>query len=614
MAGTRVNNCLYIVKHVLLLCALSLLLFSCEDNITIFESSSNQISFLVTTSSEWRDARSSQSRIYDDGGVDMNVTEGVCKSFDTPLYLHTLTTRWTEKEAICNKISNSRGTIISDLSEYDSFRLYAFAYENEIEDIMNPNFINDDRVTKSGDTWTSGRFWPSNKCKVRFFGIAPYENENIGIDFPNITYKVPTSYIDQKDILVCNSTTVDVNPPMEHIPQPLTMKHALTSIKFAIDEGEDEYGNARQFEEGIIRSVVLKNIYDQDTYNLYSEKWNQNYESLVSFPLYNADCLTTESSDIMRGNEAFLMIPQVLNEKAEAEIEFTDNKTGLTHTFNVKLGKEWVAGTKVTYYLSTNKEMINHVFKLVDVENNKQYFPNEFENFFTANYEGLNKNFLIHSYAEITTTTSKSVRPVPIELDTTKIESWVHFLPNETVSGHDKNKGCYGYTLIVNELEGVSDESLDQHEDALQKETVSGCYNLSNPKYPNNYDISDKYCNTANCYLIKAAGRYCFPIVYGNAIKDGTPNLNAYHTDKTTSKNGVAGYTIIQNLPSHLGSITTPRIQDNTYLIGSTNYSIVPSDAQIIWMDKPNLVSDIRLVQKAADKTWYIESQVSDLG
>lgn len=34
--------------------------------------------------------------------------------------------------------------------------------------------------------------------------------------------------------------------------------------------------------------------------------------------------------------------------------------------------------------------------------------------------------------------------------------------------------------------------------------------------------------NTANCYVIKKSGKYCFPIVYGNAIKNGKYNTAAY--------------------------------------------------------------------------------------
>ena len=34
--------------------------------------------------------------------------------------------------------------------------------------------------------------------------------------------------------------------------------------------------------------------------------------------------------------------------------------------------------------------------------------------------------------------------------------------------------------------------------------------------------------NTANCYVVKTTGEYCFPLVYGNAIKNGAANTAAY--------------------------------------------------------------------------------------
>ena len=46
--------------------------------------------------------------------------------------------------------------------------------------------------------------------------------------------------------------------------------------------------------------------------------------------------------------------------------------------------------------------------------------------------------------------------------------------------------------------------------------------------------------NTANCYVIRKPGKYKFPIVYGNAIKNGEDNKEAYEGFKynnTTIKN-----------------------------------------------------------------------------
>ncbi len=48
-----------------------------------------------------------------------------------------------------------------------------------------------------------------------------------------------------------------------------------------------------------------------------------------------------------------------------------------------------------------------------------------------------------------------------------------------------------------------------------------------------NYDLStrDGLMNTANCYLVHAAGYLLLPLVYGNAIKDGATNAAAYTFD-----------------------------------------------------------------------------------
>jgi hypothetical protein len=38
--------------------------------------------------------------------------------------------------------------------------------------------------------------------------------------------------------------------------------------------------------------------------------------------------------------------------------------------------------------------------------------------------------------------------------------------------------------------------------------------------------------NTANCYVIREGGEYCFPLVYGNGIKDGKDNKESYTNSK----------------------------------------------------------------------------------
>ena len=67
--------------------------------------------------------------------------------------------------------------------------------------------------------------------------------------------------------------------------------------------------------------------------------------------------------------------------------------------------------------------------------------------------------------------------------------------------------------------------------------------------------------NTANCYVVSAPGTYIFPIVYGNAIKNGAVNTDAYRKNQSDATN------LIWEFKNHLGNaITSPRIQDNVSL------------------------------------------------
>lgn len=83
--------------------------------------------------------------------------------------------------------------------------------------------------------------------------------------------------------------------------------------------------------------------------------------------------------------------------------------------------------------------------------------------------------------------------------------------------------------------------------------------------------------NTANCYVVRAPGWYSFPLVYGNAIKNGSANTRAYAPS-------VSGSTALTPFVKADGSgITSPYINAS----GSKAVS-----ARIEWQDAPGLVAD----------------------
>lgn len=63
--------------------------------------------------------------------------------------------------------------------------------------------------------------------------------------------------------------------------------------------------------------------------------------------------------------------------------------------------------------------------------------------------------------------------------------------------------------------------------------------------------------STANCYVVKEAGQYRFPLVYGNAIKDGSANTEAYTNLKTNSY-------MMDFVNAYGNQITSPYIETDT--------------------------------------------------
>ena len=98
------------------------------------------------------------------------------------------------------------------------------------------------------------------------------------------------------------------------------------------------------------------------------------------------------------------------------------------------------------------------------------------------------------------------------------------------------------------------------------------------------YDIfggSNLGRSTANCYVIRTAGAYRIPLVYGNLLKNGQPNMAA------CTYNGGGNQARFVN---HLGNeITSPFIEANA--------GCAPGSCAIVWSDVNDLVTDLELAE-----------------
>lgn len=105
----------------------------------------------------------------------------------------------------------------------------------------------------------------------------------------------------------------------------------------------------------------------------------------------------------------------------------------------------------------------------------------------------------------------------------------------------------------------------------------SGVTDLSTLNFQDEHQ-TDFAMTTANCYIIRHAGTYKLPLVYGNGVKGGLTNTNAY--------SAASGTGILSSFIAHDGStITSPFIEDKCKV----------AKASVVWQDGGNVVKDLSI-------------------
>jgi hypothetical protein len=98
---------------------------------------------------------------------------------------------------------------------------------------------------------------------------------------------------------------------------------------------------------------------------------------------------------------------------------------------------------------------------------------------------------------------------------------------------------------------------------------------------------------TANCYLVHAAGRYKLPLVYGNAIKNGTVNTAAFYPDVDGAVDTSNPRTTLGRFINHNGDgISGPWITKNGTGVDA-GMGLTAASAELLWQDAEGLISAV---------------------
>ena len=384
----------------------------------------------------------------------------------------------------------TRGSIQTTENFYASFALYGYVYDsgkNWKDDGGSTDVdskIKGITMSKSGngnDYNASGVYWPGGSNKATFFAVAPYSaNQSVTANQggPQITYTVPQTVSDQKDLLLAFAK--DVKCDGKNAPNPLTFNHALAAIKF-------EKGDLPA--SCTVKNVEISGVKNKgDLSSFESPEWsNQSIDGSGT----NTYTITNLDKDVM-----FLM-PQTFTDAAEIKLTLSD-ESYYTAKLKEETNTSWQAGHQYTYKLSVNK--VTGTF-------NFEVSPSTV----SVAIGGGTATFTVKSYFKYqdNTTTAISWSGTYTVGDTPTTVSGTGGNEGESVKIKIGNNSSTSSTLTTNPSKG----------------TMAKPWNLSNSQGEPTVE------NTANCYVVNSKGIYSIPLVYGCAIKDGQPNEISYKSD-----------------------------------------------------------------------------------
>ena len=558
---------------------LSMLLFAaCSDEHETGRHAGTSIGFNVTALQEAGNvSATTRTATVPLPQVEITPIEGETTADGKELYLHT----FTEESIVTvdarkagdgvsgeNGGATTKAAPVTTATMYDNATVFAAVYPSTDtwNNTVPPSYFFDTQVKKA-ENWTTAYHWPGLSKKVAFFAYAPHHCAgvvlNTGITTPGapaFSYTVPTDVTTQTDLLTASS--VDV-PGVLHAPASLAFRHALTAVRF--ETGADLL-------PGMVTQITLKGVYGTATHRIGETVWS-GHGGIRNF----VQTLATTTPDpnvpgtaITQPAGTFMMIPQTLPSGASLEVVYTDKLTNTPRTLTASIaGKTWTMGKTVTYRISTNSIVMTPTLTVTA--------PEEFE------HTGGNKNYTVTSYLQVTRTgdpTTTIPAPWTVEFSENGGASWSNTKPAWLTAFTTNGAGD---TTPTNHTASVgAQDVVISHP---QNESLKAAPPVNDGTNTNIYDLSTKggtaSINTANCYIVNAAGRYRLPLVYGNAIKNGTANASAYTST-------ASGANVLKHFINHRKTgITAPYIYNNA--------NCAPANCTLVWQDEKDLVMNVNL-------------------
>ena len=462
--------------------------------------------------------------------------------------------------------------------------------------LSTPEWFKAQKTKSNGELYSPIR-WAFSQPYARFFAVHPAKenyskmtiNDMAAADIaPSVDFEVEPDVKNQKDFMTACTGDVHYATRGVHPTTNLDFRHALTGIRFAV--GQNLSWNK------IIDKVEIRNAVMKSKYTL-SQKldgtgatWHiQSTDPRGTAKLDGLSVSTSESPNTtIMGNAGdnftFYMIPQMLTGKGVTAYVHCTDGTEIT----APLKGEWKAGTTRTYKLSQTNSTWQYTLTSTDPSRAAEC------------NETTSQPYSITSYREDPVTHTKQAvawKVIGYSVDngttwsTTK-PAWLTALSAE--SGNGGTAAETGTATLTKDVKDLLKERNDGLKNATAVGTSSAPYDLSTHDLNGNTTLR----STANSYLISAPGHYRIPLVYGNAIKNGSDNPSSYQTSHT-------GTTILSNFQDHAGNaINDPWIEKTN---GGANAGV--NGAKIVWADEKDLVTSPSIAHDASNNA-YLDFEV----
>lgn len=442
-----------------------------------------------------------------------------------------------------------------------------------------PWFYN--RETKPDGTLAQPVLWAFDQPFARFFAVSPQVTDGYAKlvlspeshgGTPYVDFEAETDVKKQKDLMTACSGLVHYATQYVAPTANLAFRHALTAVRFKVGQNLSWNKTITKVE---IRNAMSRGRYTPSTLADGTGAAWSNVNTPATFTLSGLNVSTHEDvNTILTGkdndNYTFYMIPQPLSGVSVC-VEFSDGSQ-----INANLSGTWKPGTTKTYALSENNSTWVYQLAVTGPA--------------TVANDATTVGYTVQSYRRDPSTGVQ--QPVKWKVMGYDANGDGTFSMDEQpvwLTGLSKTDGEGGTTAEAGTATLQAASLIDLL--AARNEAMKSAPALGSATTP--YDLSTKggsaTRSTANCYVISAPGYYRIPLVYGNAIKDGQKNEQAYKTSHS-------GNNILSNFKDHAGNdITDPWITQSN---GGVN---IPDGAKLVWADESGLVTNLSVTGSGTD-------------